>query len=61
MDDKTVTFSVYDDKEQEMKQILTVVYDALKRKRDITRQTRSSAIFYQKTPPTLQPTTTPEA
>ncbi|EEG30776.1 hypothetical protein CLOSTMETH_01530 [[Clostridium] methylpentosum DSM 5476] len=32
MHDKTVTFSVYDDKEQEMKQILTVVYDALKEK-----------------------------
>ena len=28
--DKTVTFSVHDDKELEMKQILTTVYDALK-------------------------------
>ena len=32
MHDKTVTFSVCDDKEQDMKQILTVVYDALKEK-----------------------------
>lgn len=32
MHEKTVTFSVYDDKEQEMKQILTQVYDALKEK-----------------------------
>lgn len=32
MHDKTMTFSVYDDKEQEMKQILTTVYDALKEK-----------------------------
>ena len=30
--DKTMTFSVYDDHEQEMKQILTTVYDALKEK-----------------------------
>ena len=30
--DKTVTFSVHDDKELEMKQILTTVYDALKEK-----------------------------
>lgn len=32
MHEKTVTFSVYDDKEQEMRQILTQVYDALKEK-----------------------------
>lgn len=32
MHEKTATFSVYDDKEQEMRQILTQVYDALKEK-----------------------------
>lgn len=32
MHDKTMTFSVNDDKELEMKQILTIVYDALKEK-----------------------------
>lgn len=32
MHDKTVTFSVYEDKEDEMKKILTKVYDALKEK-----------------------------
>ena len=30
--DKTMTFSIGDDKEQEMKQILTTVYDALREK-----------------------------
>ena len=30
--DKTMTFSLGDDKEQEMKQILTTVYDALQEK-----------------------------
>ena len=30
--DKTMTFSVGDDKEREMKQLLTVVYDALREK-----------------------------
>ena len=30
MYDKTMTFSVYEDKGNEMKQILTTVYDALK-------------------------------
>ena len=30
--DKTMTFSLGDDKEQEMKQILTTVYDALREK-----------------------------
>lgn len=32
MFDKTVTFSVSDDKENQMKEILTQVYDALKQK-----------------------------
>lgn len=32
MQDKTVTFSVCDDREVELKQILTQVYDALKEK-----------------------------
>ena len=32
MHDRTVTFSVYEDKEDEMKKILTKVYDALKEK-----------------------------
>lgn len=32
MYDKTMTFSVYEDKGNEMKQILTTVYDALKEK-----------------------------
>lgn len=32
MYDKTMTFSVYEDKENEMKTILTTVYDALKEK-----------------------------
>lgn len=32
MYDKTMTFSVYEDKEKEMKGILTTVYDALKEK-----------------------------
>ena len=32
MYDKTMTFSVYEDKEKEMKTILTTVYDALKEK-----------------------------
>ena len=32
MYDKTMTFSVYEDKDSEMKQILTTVYDALKEK-----------------------------
>ena len=32
MFDKTMTFSVYDDKKDEMKEILTQVYDALKEK-----------------------------
>lgn len=32
MDDKTVTFLVSNEKENEMKQILTKVYDALKEK-----------------------------
>ena len=32
MYDKTMTFSIGDDKEQEMKQILTTVYDALREK-----------------------------
>ena len=32
MYDKTMTFSVYEDKEKEMKAILTTVYDALKEK-----------------------------
>lgn len=32
MYDKTMTFSVYEDKDNEMKQILTTVYDALKEK-----------------------------
>ena len=30
--DKTMTFSLNDDKDQEMKQILTIVYNALKEK-----------------------------
>ena len=30
--DKTMTFSLGDDKEQEMKKILTTVYDALQEK-----------------------------
>ena len=30
MHDKTMTFSVHDDRENEMKEILTTVYDALK-------------------------------
>lgn len=30
--DKTMTFSLGDDKEQEMKQLLTTVYDALREK-----------------------------
>ena len=30
--DKTMTFSVHDDRENEMKEILTTVYDALKQK-----------------------------
>lgn len=30
--DRTMTFSIGDDKEQEMKQILTTVYDALREK-----------------------------
>ena len=30
MYDKTMTFSVHEDKENEMKNILTTVYDALK-------------------------------
>lgn len=32
MFDKTMTFSVYEDKDDEMKQVLTTVYDALKEK-----------------------------
>ena len=32
MYDKTMTFSVYEDREKEMKTILTTVYDALKEK-----------------------------
>ena len=32
MHEKTMTFKVYDDKESEMKQILTTVYDALREK-----------------------------
>ncbi len=32
MYDKTMTFSVHEDKENEMKNILTTVYDALKEK-----------------------------
>ncbi len=32
MYDKTMTFSVYEDKEKEMKTVLTTVYDALKEK-----------------------------
>jgi uncharacterized protein (UPF0297 family) len=32
MYDKTMTFSIYEDKEKEMKTILTTVYDALKEK-----------------------------
>ena len=32
MHDKTMTFSVHDDRENEMKEILTTVYDALKQK-----------------------------
>ena len=32
MYDKTMTFSVYEDKDNEMKQILTTVYDSLKEK-----------------------------
>ena len=32
MYDKTMTFSVHDDRENEMKAILTTVYDALKEK-----------------------------
>ncbi len=32
MIDKTMTFSVHDDRENEMKEILTTVYDALKQK-----------------------------
>ena len=30
--DATMTFSIHDDKEKQMKQILTVVYDALREK-----------------------------
>ena len=30
--DRTMTFSIGDDKEQEMKQVLTTVYDALREK-----------------------------
>lgn len=32
MDDKTMTFSLGDNKEQEMKTVLTTVYDALREK-----------------------------
>ena len=32
MYDKTMTFSVYEDREKEMKTILTTIYDALKEK-----------------------------
>lgn len=32
MYDKTMTFSIYEDKENEMKTILTTIYDALKEK-----------------------------
>ncbi len=32
MHEKTMTFKVYEDKESEMKQILTTVYDALREK-----------------------------
>ena len=32
MHDKTMTFSIGDDKEQELKKILTMVYDALREK-----------------------------
>ncbi|HIZ55993.1 MAG TPA: IreB family regulatory phosphoprotein [Firmicutes bacterium] len=32
MHEKTMTFSVHEDKEREMRQILTEVYDALKQK-----------------------------
>ncbi|MDF2567060.1 MAG: hypothetical protein K0R90_516 [Oscillospiraceae bacterium] len=32
MHEKTMTFSVHDDKDNEMKQILTTVYDALREK-----------------------------
>ena len=32
MYDKTMTFSVYEDREKEMKAVLTTVYDALKEK-----------------------------
>lgn len=32
MHDKTMTFSVHEDKDSEMKQILTTVYDALREK-----------------------------
>lgn len=32
MTDKTMTFSVHEDRENEMKEILTTVYDALKQK-----------------------------
>ena len=30
--DKTMTFSIHDDKDQQMKQVLTTVYNALKEK-----------------------------
>ncbi len=32
MHEKTMTFKVYEDKESEMKQVLTTVYDALREK-----------------------------
>ena len=58
MIDGTKKFNVKDDANQEMKRILTTVYDAL-RERVTTPSTRSSVTSFRKTPLTLQIITMP--
>lgn len=55
MHDPTISFSIHEDKEKEMKEILTAVYDALRQK-GYNPINQIVGIFCQKILPTLQPT-----
>lgn len=60
MTDKTIQFSIKEERDEEMRQVLRTVYDALAR-RGITPSARLLAIFFQKIQPISPRTTMREA
>ncbi len=57
MNDKTMTFSLGNEQEREIHEIMFVVYNALKEKKVIILSTKLSDIFFLRTRHTLQRTT----